>query len=414
MGCSSSRDVRGGAAKPPAESRRHSLRPSRSVSRTASVLTSLAFCRGRHDDAVHAYSSLPLEEPPAKGAHVSVDFDVGMLPGEEAAKTAVAKVEATFAPTKASTGGQRGLKAALEDATPPRRCESFNASSPAAAKEAEVQALPGFDQGIMSGLRDLVVEPSPSHPALLFPERENPTTPKASEEAAAATAFDDMGTPAARDIPEVTGFVHARVDEFHEKIEKKKAAKAADEEALAVALDDDDDHDVVPPPPLRPARVTKAAVVVYFTSLRGVRRTFEDGRAVRAILRCHRVRVDERDVSIHAAFRSELRDLLGDAFTGSPLPSVFVDGRHDLGGADDVRALHEAGELARALAGCEQVRHAAACAACGEMRFLPCETCYGSCKVFAGEEGSLAVTDMFRRCPHCNENGLIRCPVCCY
>uniref|UniRef100_A0A0D3GWT2 Uncharacterized protein n=1 Tax=Oryza barthii TaxID=65489 RepID=A0A0D3GWT2_9ORYZ len=180
MGCSSSRDVRGGAAKPPAvaapaaESRRHSLRPSR----TALVLTSLAFCRGRRDDAVHAYSSLPLEEPPAKGAHVSVDFDFRALPGEEDAK--------------------RGLKAALEDAAPARRCASFNASSPPpAAKEAEVRALPGFDQGIMSGLRGIVAaEPSPS------PERENPTTPKASEEEAAAAAFDDMGTPAARDIPE--------------------------------------------------------------------------------------------------------------------------------------------------------------------------------------------------------------------
>uniref|UniRef100_A0A0E0EIH3 Glutaredoxin domain-containing protein n=1 Tax=Oryza meridionalis TaxID=40149 RepID=A0A0E0EIH3_9ORYZ len=391
MGCSSSRDVGGGATKPPAvaaptaESRRHSLRPSRSVSRTASVLTSLAFCRGRRDDAVHAYSSLPLEE--------------------EAAKTAVAKVEATFAPTKASPpGGQLGLKAALEDAAPARRCASFNASSPpAAAKDVEVQALHGFDQGIMSGLRDIVVEPSPSL------ERENPTTPKATEEAAAA-AFEDMGTPPARDIPEVTGFVRARVEEFHEKIEKKKAAKAADEEAL----------DVAPPPPRRPERVTKASavVVVYFTSLRGVRRTFEDGRAVRAILRGHRVRVDERDVSMHAAFRAELRGLLGDGFAGTPLPRVFVGdgrGRHDLGGADDVRALHEAGELARALAaaGCEQ--HAAAdaagaCAACGDMRFLPCETCYGSCKVFAGD----AVAGMFWRCPDCNENGLIRCPVCCY
>lgn len=257
----------------------------------------------------------------------------------------------------------------------------------------------------MSGLWGIVAaEPSRS------PERENPTTPKASEEEAAAAAFDDMGTPAARDIPEVTGFVRARVDEFHEKIEKKKkAAKAADEEAL----------DVAPPPPRRPERVTKASavVVVYFTSLRGVRRTFEDGRAVRAILRGHRVRVDERDVSMHAAFRAELRGLHGDGFAGPPpLPRVFVgNGRHDLGGADEVRALHEAGELARALAaaGCEQ--HAAdaaagACAACGDMRFLPCETCYGSCKVFAGD----AVAGMFWRCPDCNENGLIRCPVCCY
>ncbi|KAF0897667.1 hypothetical protein E2562_000385 [Oryza meyeriana var. granulata] len=408
MGCSSSRDVRGGVAKPVAE-RRQSLR-SRSVSRTVSALSSLAFCRGGHHDAVHACSSLPLEEPPRKVAHAAAaDFEGALLVEEVAAAVVVeGRNGATCAPASASPGGQRGLKVALEleDAAPAassdtaQRRASFDESSP--PPEAAVQALPGFDQAIMSGLRDIVVQPSPWHPALLFPERENPTPKKANEETA---AFDDMGTPAARDIPEVTGIVRARVDEFHEKIEKKKAAAAkADEEAP--------DVDVVKPPPRRPARVK--TMVVYFTSLRGVRRTFEDGRAVRAILRCHRVRVDERDVSMHAAFRAELRDLLGADFTGSPLPRVFVDGRYDIGGADDVRVLHEAGDLARALAGCEQVRAASACAACGEMRFLPCETCYGSCKIFAGEEGSLAVAGMFRRCPDCNENGLIRCPVCCY
>ncbi|XP_040382658.1 uncharacterized protein At3g28850-like, partial [Oryza brachyantha] len=371
----------------------------------ASALSALAFCRGRHD-AVHAWStstSLPLEAPPTQGARVSVDFD-GALQVPAPRGEAAVEVRSGSAPA----GGKRGLMAAVEDAAPPssgtaQRRVSFDASSPPPppTPEVVVQDLAGFDQSIMSGLRYIVVQPSPSHPAVLFPE--------ASEE-----AFEDMGTPAARDIPEVTGFVRARVDEFHEKIEKKKA-EAAKEEALVGVEDDDHDHDVAPPPRRRhPARAK--TVVVYFTSLRGVRRTFEDGRAVRAILRCHRVRVDERDVSMHAAFRAELGDLLGGGGGGPPLPRVFVDGRHDLGGADDVRALHEAGELARALAGCEQARAAAGapCAACGDARFLLCEACHGSCKIFAGDEGSLAVAGVFRRCPDCNENGLIRCPVCCY
>ena len=39
-------------------------------------------------------------------------------------------------------------------------------------------------------------------------------------------------------------------------------------------------------------------------------------------------------------------------------------------------------------------------------------TCHGSCKVFVGDEGC-RFAGCFRRCPDCNENGLIRCPLCC-
>ncbi|KAF0922612.1 hypothetical protein E2562_001021 [Oryza meyeriana var. granulata] len=34
----------------------------------------------------------------------------------------------------------------------------------------------------------------------------------------------------------------------------------------------------------------------------------------------------ERDISMHAAFRAELRDLLSTNFSRLPLPRVFVDG----------------------------------------------------------------------------------------
>lgn len=259
---------------------------------------------------------------------------------------------------------------------------------------------PDFDPAILSVFREALVGQSPSHPAVLFAEKEA-TTPRET------TALDEVVTPAARDIPELTGLVRARVDEFHKKLEEKKEMKEA--EAQSATRDATDE--VAAPPP-------RKAVVVYFTSIRGVRKTFADGAAVRAILCSYPVRVDERDVSMHAAFKDELRNLVGLAAGGGHvLPRVFVlgDGEQqlDLGGADEVSALHESGELAHALAGCETVAaHLPPCVGCGDLRFLPCGTCSGSCKLFAGDEGG-CVADMFEECTECNENGLIRCPVCC-
>jgi len=160
--------------------------------------------------------------------------------------------------------------------------------------------------------------------------------------------------------------------------------------------------------------------VLYTTSLRGVRKTFVDCCAVRSILRSYGVRVDERDVSMHAVFKAELAELLGQGFAGATLPRVFVDGQY-IGGAEDVQYLHEAGELGSALGGCEaapqrKLGYMEACAACGDVRFVPCETCYGSCKIFVEDDDAgdrYHDVGEFRRCPDCNENGLVRCPVCC-
>ncbi|KEH32058.1 glutaredoxin family protein, putative [Medicago truncatula] len=54
------------------------------------------------------------------------------------------------------------------------------------------------------------------------------------------------------------------------------------------------------------------------------------------------IRVDERDVSMHLGFKEELKELFGEWYYGG-------DG------------------------GCE---------ACGDIKFVPCETCYGSCKIY--------------------------------
>ena len=145
-------------------------------------------------------------------------------------------------------------------------------------------------------------------------------------------------------------------------------------------------------------------IVVYLTSLRGIRRTYEDCYAVRMIFRAFRVWVDERDISMDSAYRKELQCVLGEKNVS--LPQVFIRGKY-VGGADVVKQLYETGELAKILEGFPVRAPGYACDSCGDVRFIPCMDCSGSRKVFDEDEGLL------KRCLECNENGLIRCPDCC-
>ncbi|KAK1374350.1 Glutaredoxin domain-containing protein [Heracleum sosnowskyi] len=169
----------------------------------------------------------------------------------------------------------------------------------------------------------------------------------------------------------------------------------------------------------------KPKVILYFTSLRGVRKTYEDCCHVRVILRGMNVKVDERDVSMHSGFKEELKELLGNNIGGG-LPKVFL-GKKYIGGAEEVRRMNEDGQLEEVLEGCQKVddcddrRYSVSgvCKGCGDVRFIPCETCSGSCKIYYeadeyDEEVENEEVDFgFQRCPDCNENGLIRCPLCC-
>jgi glutaredoxin domain-containing cysteine-rich protein 1 len=77
-------------------------------------------------------------------------------------------------------------------------------------------------------------------------------------------------------------------------------------------------------------------VVLYSTSLRGIRKTFQDCNKVRTILQTYVLWIDERDVSMHVEFRKELKDLLlqHELLTGSSLGSPGHAGPLTAGSAE--------------------------------------------------------------------------------
>nr|XP_004249863.1 uncharacterized protein At5g39865-like [Solanum lycopersicum] len=149
---------------------------------------------------------------------------------------------------------------------------------------------------------------------------------------------------------------------------------------------------------------TEDRVVIYFTSIRGIRRTFEDCYTVKMILGSYRVKVDERDVSMHMAYRKELQNVVGEK-NNHTLPQVFIKGKY-IGGAELIKQLNEIGELPKLLRGVPLRPIGYICEGCGDVRFVPCSNCDGSRKFFDEDEGQV------RRCLICNENGLIRCTLC--
>ncbi|ESQ33505.1 hypothetical protein EUTSA_v10009787mg [Eutrema salsugineum] len=152
-------------------------------------------------------------------------------------------------------------------------------------------------------------------------------------------------------------------------------------------------------------------VVIYTTSLRGVRRTFEDCNAVKSAIESFGVVICERDVSMDRGFREELTNLMAGAKNGDSLPPrVFVKGKY-VGGAEEVMRLVEEGLLGDLLRGIPRKkdrRGGGCCDGCGGLSFLPCSGCNGSCKVVEGWGNDAVVV----RCVECNENGLVRCPIC--
>lgn len=139
------------------------------------------------------------------------------------------------------------------------------------------------------------------------------------------------------------------------------------------------------------------SVILYTTTLKGIRKTFEDCNSVRFLLENLRVIFYERDISMHTEYREELWKILDGKIMP---PRLFIKGRY-IGGADEVVTLNEQGKLKLLLQGIPAVDVSnGPCEGCGGVRFVVCFKCNGSHRI---------VSD---KCLHCNENGLIICPLC--
>uniref|UniRef100_A0A8D0GG65 Glutaredoxin and cysteine rich domain containing 1 n=1 Tax=Sphenodon punctatus TaxID=8508 RepID=A0A8D0GG65_SPHPU len=150
-------------------------------------------------------------------------------------------------------------------------------------------------------------------------------------------------------------------------------------------------------------------IVIYTTSLRVVRTTFERCELVRKIFQNHRVKFEEKNIALNSDYGKELDERCRRECEKPSLPVVFIDG-HYLGSAEKILSMNESGELQDLLAKIERVQHPHECSSCGGFGFLPCSVCHGSkMSVFRN-----CFTDSFKalKCTACNENGLQRCKSC--
>ncbi|XP_061100221.1 glutaredoxin domain-containing cysteine-rich protein 1-like [Conger conger] len=156
-------------------------------------------------------------------------------------------------------------------------------------------------------------------------------------------------------------------------------------------------------------KVEFGQIVIYTTSFRVVRDTFERCELVHKIFQNHRVKFLEKNVALNSDYSKELEERCRKVGEPPSLPVVFIDG-HYLGGAQKILGMNESGELQDLLNKIERVQHPHTCPTCGGFAFIPCPMCHGSkMSVFRN-----CFTDAFKalKCTACNENGLQPCPSC--
>jgi hypothetical protein len=184
-----------------------------------------------------------------------------------------------------------------------RQSLSLDASRPPWMQvDMDIAVAMDFDPEILSGFREALesdTPPSPPQLAVVSSAEEKPAAQRERNNKDVDTPMSPATTTRTTGgMPELSGIVRARITAFQEKIEQGMRSKVRDPKASPLS----------PPPPGDDRKA-----VVYVTSLRGVRKTFVDCCAVRSILRGYALRLDERDVSMHAGFKAELAGLLGPA-----------------------------------------------------------------------------------------------------
>ncbi|KAM7271811.1 hypothetical protein ACFE04_031025 [Oxalis oulophora] len=155
------------------------------------------------------------------------------------------------------------------------------------------------------------------------------------------------------------------------------------------------------------------AIVLYFTSLHVVRRTYEDCRSVRSIFQSYCVDIDERDLSMDCKYIGELHELMKCIRKKITLPVVFIRGEY-IGGVEEIKQLDESGEMSRLIEGLPRRGgdnlmvgpNGGSCDQCGGLQFVVCGECSGSHKIYVKNLGA------FRSCTACNANGLVKCSAC--
>ncbi|XVF12856.1 hypothetical protein REPUB_Repub08aG0155900 [Reevesia pubescens] len=158
-------------------------------------------------------------------------------------------------------------------------------------------------------------------------------------------------------------------------------------------------------------------VVIYTTTLRGIRKTFEDCNAVRSAIETYGIVICERDISMDRGFKEELRELMKgkekESTNQTTPPRVFIKERY-IGGAEEVIRIVDEGWFGDLIKGLPKKKAGEVCDGCGDVKFLPCFRCNGSCKMVKDEEEEKEEgrRTVVVRCTECNENGLVHCPIC--
>ena len=97
---------------------------------------------------------------------------------------------------------------------------------------------------------------------------------------------------------------------------------------------------------------------------------------------------------------------------------MFIEKKY-IGGVEEIQKLHDDKKLEKLLDCCERIDDIeggdGVYEICGDIKFVPCETCYASCKIYCEEDDNCEVGECgFQMCSHWNENGIIRCFMCCF